>query len=1181
MFDNKVIVSFFKQYLVLLVVCMSLSSAKVYAESFTKVVVDENEYILVDVAVNDWTLLTNIEIYQVGEQYFIPFLTIAEALEIKNSSRLNDNYLNVVIGDKSYWLDINKQQSNLEAASTLLLSWADSDFDRLLSLELFSLLIDSNIEYDSSKLKINITSKKEEFLFPVEIRMNRSQEDKRIKKMRISNKEPAFFKSQEVLLDHYHLITPPSGNVGFSVFSSNKNNLNYSTGINLSSDLLFHSAILSLGKGKDSDLRGNLRFFGAPDSPDEKLPFGITNYEFGDISMASTGVNASGYGVGVTFRSDNKNYSRDFGKTVIEGQAVPGWEAELYSGSYFIAQQKVSENGTYRFEDVVTEYGVNTFKVKLFGPYGESEERIETIKISGSWLKPGENRFKGGFVDNNSFLLHGGVNGYSPDNLYYAWDYGISDDYQLGIGLAAQRNRDTDPFDKELTLKLQSTFTDLIVNNELSIDNNKDINASVEGLGQINESYNYGFRYNYFKRNIETGNLSRDFDTHSLSANINGYSDFIFPLGYSLGAGAINTSEGTRLNRVNARVSWNTFDMNFYNNLEYVPVENKKDYYRGSFGFSTHAAGGRINMETSYKYEDTFDLTSTRINFNKDFENGYSMNGRAEYFRYLDENNPLLKEWTDEWEVTSSVTKSFELFNVSALAQFDSEHNWSIGLGVNFSLGYDHINNELQIANGGLFGGGTLDLTAYLDRNSNNILDENDLALEGVEFGPYQSWKGRKTGSTGRVVMQGVPSNKVVNFSGAWKRGVSPSVSSYSLYTHNGGYIKANIPFTIKTDVIGFLYSGINDSGDAIKDVEIQLVDHNQKLIGKTITSHDGYYEFTNVNAGNYHIRIDLAFLDARGLKSQPGVFELSTPPQGGFVEVEPFYVYARNNDVAIDAVKKVEFNTENYDPAIEQTTAGKGIFVKADKKIFKESTFKRKPVQLKSATVVKNNFTQVKAENSFIETKINGSDVISEIESTAPSIEQNEIETIPADVIAEVNVPVKVNNDWGLQFGSYENEANAQDDLNKLSRKIPNLKLQVVSLDNFFKLLAIGFSSYDEAAVSSQQLRLEQNVDSFVTKVKSNLAKVVNNPKISQIEYDNYFSIQVAAVKSLEQAKEIYKKLPADFDYYTGENQKNIILFIGLYSNKQEALAALETNVGLNGWVRSLKNVKNINKVN
>lgn len=60
-------------------------------------------------------------------------------------------------------------------------------------------------------------------------------------------------------------------------------------------------------------------------------------------------------------------------------------------------------------------------------------------------------------------------------------------------------------------------------------------------------------------------------------------------------------------------------------------------------------------------------------------------------------------------------------------------------------------------------------------------------------------------------------------------------------------------------------------------------------MIGKTITSHDGYYEFTNVNAGNYHIRIDLAFLDARGLKSQPGVFELSTPPQGGFVEVEPF----------------------------------------------------------------------------------------------------------------------------------------------------------------------------------------------------------------------------------------------------------------------------------------------------
>ncbi|SFC25806.1 SPOR domain-containing protein [Pseudoalteromonas denitrificans] len=1144
--------------------CFAISSA--HAQTFSKLTLNEDEYILVDVVLRDWTLLTDIEIYQLDNNLYVPYLTVIEALELKHNSRLDSNYFQVTVGDNSNWLDLIKNQTNLRFASGESLTWASNEYDRLLSLDMFSALLDSSIVYDSSQLRVVITPREQGYLFPVEKRMNRSQEEKRIRRTTINQEEFRYFSSEEVLVDHYHFITPPTGSVNLAVYDGKNQNLNYSVGASLSGDFLYHSAILNLSKGKNSDLLGYLRFSGAPTSPYELLPLGITRYDFGDVSASNTGGSAGGSGVGFTFRSDEKDFSRDFGSTVIEGLSVPGWEAELYIDGYFIAQQKVSDQGIYKFENINTEYGVNTFIVKLYGPHGEEEERIETLNISGNWLKPGKSRFKGSVLESNSRLLHGALDGgYSPDKLNYGWDYGISDKYQTGLTLSAQKD-DDGSYQKELNINLQAAFKDLLIKNELLFEDGGDIRANINGQGLISKRHTYSFRYNYSQINTDNGQEQNKFNTHGLSFNLSGWNKFIIPLNYSFGANFVSSKEKTELTRVNSRLSWAIGGVNLYNNLTYIP-QDEDSYYRGNLGWSTKLYDSRISMETSYIHKDNTELDTARISFYTDFDNGYSLNGRAEYYNELEQNGISTVINEDRWNLSTSVSKAFDNFQVSGVFQHDSTNNWSIGLGINFALGYDHVNNQFKVSNGGIYGGATLDLTAYLDRNSNNILDENDLALPGVEFGPYNNWREYKTGKTGRVVLQGVPTNSTVGFSGAWKEGVLPSVSSYSLYTHSGGYIKANIPFTIKTDVVGYLFMAIEESEQAVKEAQIELVDPNGKLIASTVTSHDGYYEFNEVNSGDYHIRVNQDFLALRGLKSQPGVYHLATPPQGGFVEIQALTLYPKNKVVYVDEVKDVEFNDENYDPAIGKVQAGKGVYIKTEKKRFKNVKSNIKPVILKSASIIKPKLASIKKIEKVLVT------------ASPELIIENTSKVKAKQPEPEIVSPKKVEpSGWVLQFGSYKKSDNAKSDLAALSVKLPEEELSIVEHQGLFKVVLAGFSSFSEASAKGNHLQIKKEIPSFPVRIKK--PNSVHSENEFQSKVLPKFTIQLAAVKDSKLASGVIKELPQEYQYYTAKHNDNNLVLLELFENRDEAitlLGKLQENDKIKGWVRSLSDVNNI----
>ncbi|MAK59513.1 MAG: hypothetical protein CMK09_00895 [Ponticaulis sp.] len=117
---------------------------------------------------------------------------------------------------------------------------------------------------------------------------------------------------------------------------------------------------------------------------------GATDIRLGDLTpVTSTLVPGAGSGLGVSIsRTDNRR-STEFDTTRIDGSAYPGWQAELYRDGALLGFVEVSSSGQYAFENVPLRFGLNRFRIELYGPAGERETVDRTIDISNAFVQQG------------------------------------------------------------------------------------------------------------------------------------------------------------------------------------------------------------------------------------------------------------------------------------------------------------------------------------------------------------------------------------------------------------------------------------------------------------------------------------------------------------------------------------------------------------------------------------------------------------------------------------------------------------------------------------------------------------------------------------------------------------------------------------------------------------------------
>lgn len=164
----------------------------------------------------------------------------------------------------------------------------------------------------------------------------------------------------------------------------------------------------------------------------------LVRFQAGDIT--STGNNLFYNGVpgrGVVF-SSFKDLVVSADKTIdITGPMPAGWDAELYLNNQLIGFRQSALDGRYEFKNIPVNYGLNDFKVVLYGPYGEVREEQRRFYSGTSPVRAGELGYDISAQQPHRFIINDNYSLQSPsdkivaNSLFY---YGVTDRLTLSGG---------------------------------------------------------------------------------------------------------------------------------------------------------------------------------------------------------------------------------------------------------------------------------------------------------------------------------------------------------------------------------------------------------------------------------------------------------------------------------------------------------------------------------------------------------------------------------------------------------------------------------------------------------------------------------------------------------------------------------------------------------------------------
>jgi len=864
--------------------CLFILMTSVSAADFQQVDLDESEFLLLDFHLEKKRLIAAAESYQYQEQTLIPAGLFLSSLGTGVQTDADQSSIIYSNDGKTITLDLTQNKSSMEfSAEHERYYWATDGFEIYLSQLLLAQLIGGEIKVDLSKLLLEIRSGTS--LLPIEKQWRR--EDKVLHENAKSKKTEALY-----VPDQYQFLTQPNANIGLTLGGQDAGNgSEFSAGYSVQSnfDFLYHSTTLSLFHDiKNQEFSSRVNFSRYQPSPDETMLLGLRRYSFGDISTSSNSLlNRVPGGLGIEMSRRYDGYNRDYGAQNIEGDAIPGWQVELYINGYFLDQLIVPENGHYIFKNVELEYGSNPFELRLFGPHGEEEVKRNSIVIGQNMLQKGEIGYDVYYIDRNKTVLDSNK---SDSDSSFGTDYGFAFDYSLAkniqLGTFFQHSQDrVDDEQKYTGLHIESSFVNMQMDLEAVHQLDQGQRVTLQGSGRLSSEQTYNFNFQD-KDNFSVMGSPNDTHYYQGSASISGYTTWSRGLRYSGAVNYTGSDLGDSAWLFSPRLSWRFPYLNTTNTFNYLVTKGvDKDRLGGELNLNSQLGSIRLNSATNYRLVPDAEFVRTALTTTWQQESGTNHNLLVSY---LPENSLRADS---SWRAQYLFGISFNYLNLNIGGNYDSEEHWGANLGISFSLDYDSHNRSLLITNQGLSSTGSLNVQTYLDRNNNGRKDEADWDLSGVEFSPLNTWQEHTTTEQGTVSLSGVPSQRAFTLSANWQEGAETKAEDYTVFTHSGGRVDIEIPFEIKTNISGIALINSNKGERPLTVSTIILTDLDKGKEYKEVLDIDGFFEFNNISPSHYSLQISEKDLSRLGLVAQQGMLKFVTPRQGGYYEIEPIYL--------------------------------------------------------------------------------------------------------------------------------------------------------------------------------------------------------------------------------------------------------------------------------------------------
>ena len=825
---------------------------------------NDDDLLVVSVEYEDLVLEESLFVFQTPEATFIPVQGLIDTLNFALNLDLDALTIDgwFTSEPSTISIDIANQTVFIRGEKQTwpnTFKYAEDGFDLYIDHHSLESWLGLSLSLDVSQLSVQVSS---DTILPIVLKKQRQKKQDEI------NKTTPARQFKDYIPNTYDMMGDPSLDIEVSYdLEKNHGDSNTFSGAVLQGtmDLFKHSMSSSyVNLDGEADLR--LTFSRASSTVDDSMLLGIDQYRFGDVfSRSDTLLFGSTQGSGFHLQRGKNSLFDQSGDLLIEGDAPPGWEVELYRNGTLINFTTPSANGIYRFENVSTFSGENIFDVRIFGPQGQARTRQKKITVGAGmlikdqWeyqlygLKKNNNLISSNINNNqqvSDFLLlegsygfneyltfQAGVNRTTPNNALEAHDYQfISAFTSIEGSLASFKFANDTKSGTAFASSLKGRWLDTNLNIDIFKFNQLISDRSSNGQLKLDAK----IKANSLIHGLISRPISYDLELRFTEQRISKQKQFMLSNALSSYFGRIQFASSLNYSHSNSTFNDDIFDGKFSVIRRFTRWRTKAEL---SYGISPNTRLQGVLTSASYKF------------------NNFSYQASIDYLTLN----------TDILTLSNTFTWSFRPLALSLLAGFNDDDRHFIGLSLTTSLTYDKTNQDFIFDKNGFSSSARVLAHAYIDDNNNQQFDESDQPLEGIIFKGRNEWKKTPTGSNGYALLTGIPNQTMQRISidessidDPFMRVITPQ---YYLYSHSGKQNELSFQLVPTLELEGKVFRLVEGKKFPSANVPLFLYDKNETLFASTNSEYDGVYLFENIIPGKYRLEVSQAYLQKHQYK--------------------------------------------------------------------------------------------------------------------------------------------------------------------------------------------------------------------------------------------------------------------------------------------------------------------------
>lgn len=555
--------------------------------------------------------------------------------------------------------------------------------------------------------------------------------------------------------------------------------------------------------------------------------------------------------------SNSQLINAQFETTDINGDAIPGWDVELYRNGILTDSLIVDSTGRYEFPDTQLFAGDNNFELVFYGPQGEVRSREINVPVTAALLASQSDvydisvslsdtktyqRDRSQDIDKGTSHIAARYNKAFGETLAYVGfrNRDIEGENKTHMAMGFSRIIKNTLIDgnfgmddageraAEFTLRRNISGWDLITNalvqSEEFTPNGGVAPLKYKLATSVQRSFNPSerIRTNVFSR----GEISEDYSGQKrLSRNLGG----------SIQTGSVSISDTLRYDTFEDGVGNETKKID--NTLSIRAIKGKY-FFRGGIDYDLYPERkvDKYFAQVSYRPSNDF---STDINFDYDPDRDYKA-------------TRLNLNFTNDY------------FKTSPFVEIDSNNDIQAGINLNFSVVDDPNKDYFDITSKRLDGRGLVSSFVYFDKNGNKKFDAQDEPLPDVIVESVNVRRRVPTNENGYSLMNDLPTTRATDIhideTSLPDSFMMSGFAGVSILPNAGEIVELQFPVHLAGEIDGTIWMvDENEKSSPVRRASIDLYPLAGDVEGviNVQSASDGFYVASQIPPGKYLMTVN------------------------------------------------------------------------------------------------------------------------------------------------------------------------------------------------------------------------------------------------------------------------------------------------------------------------------------